>query len=117
MALCKTDMSAPSFSTNDHLALLPLCGLFIYLAPSKGYTSTIHLVFGRGDTCDGEVADHTPMVKGLARAWGDLGWKVSTWVHWTCAHSPFVLMKEYKKIIVFSSIPSKRKNCFVEKNP
>ena len=40
---------------------------------------------------DGEVADDTAMVKGLARAWGNLGWKVGTWMHWMC---PFTLLHE-----------------------
>ena len=58
---------------------------------------------------DGEVVDYTAMVKGFARAWGDLGWKVGTRVHWTCAHSSF-FMKEYKNLYIFSSIPNERKN-------
>ena len=45
------------------------------------------------------------MVIGFARAWGKVGWKFSTWVHWTCAHAPF-FMKEYKNLYIFSLIPS-----------
>ena len=40
---------------------------------------------------------------------GDLGWKVSTWVHWTCAHSPY-FTQAYRNIYIFSSIPSEKRN-------
>ena len=36
---------------------------------------------------DSDVAMYTNAVDRFREAWGDLGWKVSTWVHWTCAHS------------------------------
>ena len=56
-----------------------------------------------------EVLCYCKAVEQFATGWGDLGWKVSTWVHWTCAHSPF-FAKKYRNFYIFSSIPSEKKN-------
>ena len=41
--------------------------------------------------------------------WKALGWKVSTWVHWTVVHSP-ALADLHQNFYVFSSIPTERRN-------
>ena len=56
-----------------------------------------------------DVAMYTNAVDRSREAWGDLGWKVSTWIHWTCAHSPY-FAQEYSNIYIFSSIPSAKRN-------
>ena len=48
-------------------------------------------------------------VKKFAAAWGGLEWKVSTWVHWVCAHSAFY-MARYRSMYIFSSIPTEFRN-------
>ena len=60
---------------------------------------------------DSDVAMYTNAVDRVREAWGDLGWKVSRWVHWTCAHSPYFAQAYrniyiYIYIYIFSSIPS-----------
>ena len=58
---------------------------------------------------DREVFYYCQAVEQFASGWGDLRWKMSTWVHWTCAHSPFYA-KKYRNFYIFSSIPSEKKN-------
>ena len=47
-----------------------------------------------------DVAMYTNAVDRFREAWGDLGWKVSTWVHWTCAHSPY-FAQAYRNIYIY----------------
>ena len=56
-----------------------------------------------------DVAMYTNAVDRFREAWGDLGWKVSMWVHWTCAHSPY-FPQAYRNIYIFSRIPSEKRN-------
>ena len=49
---------------------------------------------------DNDVAMYTNAVDRFREAWGDLGWKVSTWVHWTCAHSPY-FAQAYRNIYIY----------------
>ena len=41
--------------------------------------------------------------------WKALGWKVSTWVHWTVRHSA-VFVDLHRNIYKFSSIPTEHRN-------
>lgn len=45
----------------------------------------------------------------LGEIWGALGWKVSTWVHWTVCHSS-ALADLHLNFYLFSSIPTERRN-------
>ena len=58
---------------------------------------------------DREVFYYCQAVERFASGWGNLRWKVSTWVYWTCAHSSFCA-KKYRNFYIFSSIPSETKN-------
>ena len=58
---------------------------------------------------DSDVAMYTNAVDRFREAWEDLGWKVSMWVHWTYAHSPY-FAEAYRNIYTFSSIPSEKRN-------
>lgn len=45
----------------------------------------------------------------FAEAWKGLGWKVTLWVHWVCAHSVFYVTR-YRSMYLFSSIPTEFRN-------
>ena len=56
-----------------------------------------------------DIAIYTHAIDRFRAAWGDSGWKVSTWVHWTCADSPY-FAQVYKNIYICSSVPSEKRN-------
>jgi hypothetical protein len=45
----------------------------------------------------------------FGKVWQTLGWKVSTWVHWTVRHS-HALGRIHRNFYLFSSIPTERRN-------
>lgn len=45
----------------------------------------------------------------FGQIWHALGWKVSTWVHWTVVHS-CALANHHRNFYLFSSIPTERRN-------
>ena len=56
-----------------------------------------------------DCANYRTAAKNFGLIWAGLGWKVSTWVHWTVCHSP-ALAELHKNFFCFSSIPTERRN-------
>ena len=54
--------------------------------------------------------NYAALASDFGAMWGALGWKVSTWVHWTARHSS-ELARLHEIFYLFSSIPTERKNC------
>ena len=72
--------------------------------------ATIHKLWRQKDFfSDPKVFYYCQTVEQFADGWGDLQWKVSTWLHWTCAHSPSYANK-YRNFYIFSGIPIEKKN-------
>ena len=58
---------------------------------------------------NGQVQEAKTHCRKIGEAWLRLGWKSTTWVHWTVAHRGVVLQK-YRNLYVFSSIPAEHRH-------
>lgn len=56
-----------------------------------------------------EKNNYRALVTDFGEIWQALGWKVSTWVHWTVRHSS-AQIDLHDNIYIFSSIPTERRN-------
>ena len=75
--------------------------VWVVLRTLLGQFTHIHRFWRQKEfSTDSDVAMYTKAVDRFREAWGDLGMKVSTWVHWTCAQSPY-FAQAYRNIYIF----------------